>query len=157
GRECVGLVGGAAVSAILRSRAAWSQDDRRMRRLGWLIARAETDPLEQAGRTVLREGRRRQVSAYKLSRCRLAMRSTLCARSTRSRLRRIAAFLCCHPRTPPPLARRSSRWRHNTGCPRSTPVGPTSPRAGFWHTQQISLIGIAGPHLTSTASCAAPR
>ena len=27
-----------------------------MRRLGWLIARAETDPLEQAGRTVLREG-----------------------------------------------------------------------------------------------------
>ena len=55
-REFVGLVGGAAVSAILRSRAAWSQDDRRMRRLGWLIARAETDPLEQAGRTVLREG-----------------------------------------------------------------------------------------------------
>jgi hypothetical protein len=51
-REFVGLVGGAAVSAILRSRAAWSQDDRRMRRLGWLGMNLALEGVTYQGRPV---------------------------------------------------------------------------------------------------------
>src|SRR4051812_585128 len=52
-RDFMTSLGGAAAAPLLGARVGQAQQNGRVRRIGWLIARAENDPLSRDGRAAL--------------------------------------------------------------------------------------------------------